>query len=34
MFSLVSAAYLLGCPVRGVVLDATEALKSGISGQV
>jgi len=29
----VLVAYLLGCPVRGVVLDATEALKSGISGQ-
>lgn len=29
----VLVAYLLGCPVRGVVLDAQEAFKSGISGQ-
>ena len=28
------AAYLLGCPVRGVVLDAVEALKIGVAGQV
>jgi hypothetical protein len=28
------AAYLLGCPVRGVVLDTVEALKIGVVGQV
>ncbi|KAJ7569705.1 hypothetical protein O6H91_01G089300 [Diphasiastrum complanatum] len=26
-------AYLLGCPVRGVVLDATQAIRMGIQGQ-
>lgn len=30
----VVAAYLLGCPVRGVVLDAVQALQMGIRGQV
>lgn len=29
----VLVAYLLGCPVRGVVLDAMEALRLGIQGQ-
>ncbi|KAG0577966.1 hypothetical protein KC19_5G195200 [Ceratodon purpureus] len=29
----VLVAYLLGCPVRGVVLDAREALLAGIAGQ-
>lgn len=29
----VLVAYLLGCPVRGVILNATEAFNSGISGQ-
>ncbi|CAM6039580.1 unnamed protein product [Sphagnum compactum] len=29
----VLVAYLLGCPVRSVVLDAMQALKSGIQGQ-
>jgi hypothetical protein len=30
----VVAAYLLGCPVRGVVLDAVQAFQMGIRGQV
>lgn len=29
----VVAAYLLGCPVRGVILDAMEAVRNGIRGQ-
>eukprot|EP00271_Cylindrocystis_brebissonii_P015483 TRINITY_DN38391_c0_g1_i1.p1 TRINITY_DN38391_c0_g1~~TRINITY_DN38391_c0_g1_i1.p1 ORF type:complete len:650 (+),score=92.15 TRINITY_DN38391_c0_g1_i1:228-2177(+) len=29
----VLVAYLLGCPVRGVVLGASEAIRSGIQGQ-
>ncbi|GAQ83481.1 hypothetical protein KFL_001500110 [Klebsormidium nitens] len=29
----VVAAYLLGCPVRGVVLDAMQAVRMGIRGQ-
>ena len=28
------SAYLLGCPVRGVVLDAFDAMRSGINGLV
>ncbi|KAG6549910.1 hypothetical protein Mapa_008420 [Marchantia paleacea] len=29
----VLVAYLLGCPIRGVVLDAMQAMKMGIQGQ-
>lgn len=28
------AAYLVGCPIRGVILDPVQALKLGIHGQV
>ncbi|KAL2629465.1 hypothetical protein R1flu_014151 [Riccia fluitans] len=29
----VLVAYLLGCPIRGVILDAMQAMKMGIQGQ-
>lgn len=28
------AAYLMGCPIRGVILDPIVAMQRGIQGQV
>lgn len=28
------AAYLMGCPIRGVILDPIVAMQMGIQGQV